>query len=412
MLRTDVVVIGAGQAGLAASRELSARGIAHVLLERGRVAERWRTATWDSLRLLTPNWMTRLPDWQYRGSDPDGFMARDEVIRFFSSYAGAVAAPIISESPVLRLSGSPGDFSVETPSASWRSRAVVIATGQCEHPAIPDSSAWLSRWITQVHSSAYRNPAMLPPGNVLVVGASASGVQIAHELAAAGRKVTLAVGRYTSAPRQLFGRDIYWWLDRLGILDERVDALEDFARAYRQPSLQLAGRTDGLNLDVATLQASGIRLVGRLAAMDDRRVYFAETLADCVRHAEAKRARLVSRVAAFAHATGEKASELPLERPLVLAPAPHQLDLHEAGVSTVVWATGFSRRYDWIDLPVTDAAGDLLHVEGALPVGGLYALGLRLMRSRRSHFIDGVGTDAAFIAGRIAQDFGVRRNAA
>jgi putative flavoprotein involved in K+ transport len=412
MLRTDVVVVGAGQAGLAASRELAARGIAHVLLERGRVAERWRTATWDSLRLLTPNWMTRLPDWRYRGSDPDGFMPRNEVIRFFSSYAGAIAAPVIAESPVQRLTGSAGDFRLDTPTATWRCRAVVIATGHCERPAIPDSSAWLSRWIHQIHSSQYRSPGILPPGNVLVVGASASGVQIAHELAADGRNVTLAVGRHTSVPRRLLGRDIYWWLERLGILDEPASAVKDLARACNQPAPQLSGRTDGLDLDLATLQSLGVRLAGRLAAIDDRRVYFAETLTDCVRHAEAKRARLVGEIANFARAAGEKVQDLVPETPLVVAPPPDRLELNEAGISSIVWATGFRRQFDWIELPVTDTAGELGHREGSLPVMGLYALGVRFMRTRRSHFIDGVGGDAAFVADRIARQLGANRSAA
>lgn len=205
MQRTDVVVIGAGQAGLAISHELAASGIDHVLLERGRVAERWRTTTWDSLRLVTPNWMTRLPGWRYRGNDPDGFMERDAIVRFLDAYAGATAAPVVDDSLVSSVQFAGRQYRVTATRGTWEARAVVFATGHCDVPYRPPSADAMAMSITQLHSSEYRNPASLPVGNILVVGASSSGSQIALELALAGRSVSIAVGRHTPVPEASLG---------------------------------------------------------------------------------------------------------------------------------------------------------------------------------------------------------------
>ena len=408
---TDVVVVGAGQAGLAASRHLAVLGIDHVVLERGRVAERWRSTTWDSLRLVTPNWMTRLPGWHYRGPDPDGFMARDEIIDYFVAYAGAIAAPVVDGSPVTRLGRAADGYVLTTPKADWTCRAVVIATGHCDKPALPASARALSPRVHQLHSSDYRRPDALPPGNVLVVGASASGMQIAYELACAGRGVTLAVGRYTSVPRTLLGRDIYWWLDRTGMLDQRVHEVPDITRARAQPALQLAGRADGLELWLGVLQQAGVRLAGHFAGGRDDAVGFADDLAATVRHAESKRDRVVGEILEHARQLGLDDGPHPVLPRLHVTAPPTTIDLRATGISSVVWATGFRRDFDWIDIPVTDASGDLVHDDGVLPVPGLYALGFRFMRRRCSSFIDGVGADAAFIAGRVAVQFGLRRAA-
>lgn len=411
-MRTDVAVIGAGQAGLAMSRELSALGVEHVILERGHVGQRWRTRTWDTLRLLTPNWMTRLPDWRYRGPEPDGYMPRDAIIRFFSSYAGAFAMPVIAETPVTRIAVDRGGFIVETPNGRWHARAVVIATGHCEKPSVPASAAGLNPWTTQLHSSAYRNVQQLPPGNVLVVGASASGVQIAYELAGSGRSVTLAVGRHNALPRRLYDRDVFWWLDAIGHTSVRASDVPDIEAARGQPALQLAGREDGISLDLATLQRAGIRLVGHFAGAEGRLVQLAGDLQQTVAQAARKRDRLIAEIAAFAKSSGLDTAEPGFPRNAVVGDVPERLDLGEAGISSIVWATGFRRNFSWLDVPVVRADGELIHEDGVLPVDGLYALGFRFMRRRSSSFIDGVGADAAFIAGRIARQFGIATQAA
>jgi putative flavoprotein involved in K+ transport len=411
MPRTDVVIIGAGQAGLAMSRELAALEIAHVILERGQVAERWRASTWDSLRLLTPNWMTRLPDWRYSGPDPDGYMPRDAVITFLSHYAGAIAAPVVSGAPVQRVDVAGRGYAVHTPTGIWNCRAVVVATGHCDLPCIPARATSMHPAIVQLHSSAYRNPSSLAPGNVLVVGASASGAQIALELALSGRGVTLAVGRHTPLPRTWLGRDIYYWLDRMGVLNAPARSVVDLDAARRQPSLQLAARADGLAVDLSTLERNGVRLAGRLAAADDHAVHFEDNLLPTIAHAEGKRDRLLSEIASFAEG-GMAASPAPVSAPFVPLPPPAGLDLRTESVGTVIWATGFRRDFSWLGLPILDGRGELAHQHGETALPGVYAIGFRFLRRRNSSFIDGVGADAAYLAGRIADRFGVARRSA
>jgi putative flavoprotein involved in K+ transport len=380
-----------------------------VILERGQVAERWRASTWDSLRLLTPNWMTRLPDWRYSGPDPDGYMPRDAVITFLTHYAGAIAAPVVSGTPVHRVDAAGPGYAVHTSSGIWTCRAVVVATGHCDLPCMPAPATGIHPAVAQLHSSAYRNPSSLPPGNVLVVGASASGAQIALELALSGRGVTLAVGRHTPLPRSWLGRDIYYWLDRMGVLNGPAGSVADLDAARAQPSLQLAGRTDGLAVDLATLERHGVRLAGRLAATDAHAVRFQDNLLPTIALAEGKRDRLLTEITRFA---GMAPSTAPVPVPFVPLPPPARLDLRTENVGTVIWATGFRRGFGWLNLPIMDGRGELVHQQGETALPGVYAIGFRFLRRRNSSFIDGVGADAAYLAGRIADGVGARRSAA
>jgi putative flavoprotein involved in K+ transport len=381
MQRTDVVVVGAGQAGLAMSHELAALRIDHVLIERSRVAERWRTTSWDSLRLVTPNWMTRLPGWRYRGNDPDGFMGRDAIIRFLEAYAGAMAAPVIDNSPVSSVQFAGRQYRVTAVRGTWDARAVVFATGHCDAPYRPAGANALAMSVGQIHSSEYRNPASLPVGNILVVGASASGAQIALELALAGRSVSLADGRHTPVPRSLFGHDVFWWLDRMGRLDERADSFANLEAIRRQPALQVASRIDGRGVDPASLQAAGVRLLGRFIGAHDTAVWLKHDLGTVVRHAEGKRERLIREIAAFAMRANLPAGAAPIPaRAWDLDGAPEYLDLRREKISTIIWATGFRRDFSWLGLPVAQPDGDLFHRNGVVPLQGLYALGFRVLR--------------------------------
>ncbi|ABC82025.1 flavin-containing monooxygenase [Anaeromyxobacter dehalogenans] len=403
MRRTDVVVIGGGQAGLAMSRCLDVRGIAHVVLERGAVGERWRSERWDSLRLLTPRWQSRLPGIAYRGPDPDGFMSRREVVGLLQAYARSFSAPVEAGVEVTALEPDGDGFRVEAPGRRWRARAVVIATGHCDRPAVPALAAALPPSVTQVVPSAYRSPDRLPPGGVLVVGASATGVQLADEIHRTGRPVTLAVGRHVRLPRRYRGRDVMWWLDRTGFLAEGADAVPDLEAARRQPSLQLVGRPDHRSLDLGVLAAAGVRLAGRLAGVEGGRVLLADDLAASVEAAKRRMERLLRRIDAHAARTGEPA---PAPRPIpapVAPPAPRTLDLRAEGIRTVLWATGYRRSYPWLRLPVLDARGELLHDGGVTPVPGLYVLGLQFLRRRNSSFLDGVGADAEHLAAHLAR---------
>jgi putative flavoprotein involved in K+ transport len=405
MRRSEAIVIGAGQAGLAMSRCLTQSGVDHVLLERGRVAERWRSERWDSLRLLTPNWQSRLPGFRYQGTDPDGYMSMPEVAGFLERYARSFEAPVEEGTTVLALETGGAGYRVTTDRGTWEAPSVVIATGHCDTPLVPEIARQLPDDLVQVVPTRYRNPRQLPEGGVLVVGASATGVQLADEIHASGRPVTLAVSRHTRLPRVYRGRDILWWLDAMGVFDEKADDVFDLAASRRQPSLQLVGRPDRATLDLPALEARGVRLVGRLAGAAGDRVLLADDLVAHTVAADARLARLLQRIDIFAARTGLDAglgAPEPFQPFLWPAPAPTEIDLRDAGIRSVVWATGFRRQYPWLKLPVLDAHGEIRHEGGVTPAPGLYVIGLYFLRRRKSSFIDGVGGDAIELSAQLA----------
>jgi putative flavoprotein involved in K+ transport len=279
---------------------------------------------------------------------------------------------------------------------------VVIATGQCDLPRMPDQSC--SSRALNLHSSQYRSPRTLPEGGVLVVGASASGVQIAEELARSGRSVTLAVGRHTRVPRLWRGRDIFWWMDRLGILSERTLSLRDPESARREPVVQLAGRSDRANIDLPALQALGVRLTGRFAGAEGDTIGFSDDLATHVACAQTKLERLLQRIAAFAGASSEAEGDVIV--PVDLSrEAPRRLSLKAENIRTTIWATGYRRDFSWLRIPAAIRPnGEIAHQDGAAFTPGLFALGFRLLRKRDSHFIGGVGSDAVVLAQQV-RDF-------
>ena len=405
MPNIDTVVIGAGQAGLAVSRSLADRGVDHVVLERGRVAERWRSERWDSLRLLTPNWMSRLPGWSYTGADIHGFMNAAEVAGFLQGYAEASSAPVVADSAVVHVEGSDDGFDLVTTSDHWRAGNVVIGTGWCDQPAVPAVARQLDPTIAQITPSAYRNPGSVPDGGVLVVGASATGVQLADELAHAGRPVVLAVGSHTRVPRRYRGMDIFWWLERLGSLDRTVDDLADPAAARHEPSLQLVGRADHRNIDLVALQELGVQLAGRLTGIDGHQARFAADLKRTAAQADSRMSRVLARIDTHIDATGLTAEVLDPDPPpaTTIHGEIDALDLDAAGIRSVIWATGHRRSYPWLHLPVLDERGEIRQHRGVTPVRGLYVLGQRFQHHRRSNFIDGVGRDAAYVADHLAQ---------
>lgn len=410
MRHVDTLVIGGGQAGLATSRCLTDRGIDHVVIERGRVAERWRSERWDSLRLLTPNWQSRLPGFRYEGDDPDGYMRMPDVIDYFERYARSFDAPVQSGVTVRSVARAGRRFRVATDDGEWHARSVVIATGYSDVPFVPPMARTLHPDIVQMTPSRYRRPGQLPPGGVLVVGASASGVQLADEIRASGRPVTIAVGHHTRLPRRHRGRDILWWLDRMGLFDATASDVFDIDSSRAQPSLQLVGRPDHATLDLGILAARGVRVVGRLQGIDGRRVSLADDLVATTAAADAKWAVLMARidahVAALVGARGLAREAGDDDRFVPLWPrftsAPTSVDMRTEGITSVVWATGFRRAYPWLRVPVLDAHGELRHEGGVTPVPGLYAIGLSFQRRRKSAFIDGVGDDAREITEHLA----------
>jgi putative flavoprotein involved in K+ transport len=405
--RIDTLVIGGGQAGLAMSRCLSDRSVDHVVLERGRVAERWRTERWDSLRLLTPNWQTRLPGFRYEGPEPDGYMSMSQLVAFFDRYAASFAAPIECATTVLAVENAGPNFRVQTNRGMWLAHNVVIATGYSDLPYVPPLAWQLSSRVVQIVPTRYRNPDQLPPGGVLVVGASATGVQLADEIHATGRPVTLAVGRHLRLPRTYRGRDIMWWLDAMGVFDQTVDDVFDVRTSRRQPSLQLAGRSDMRSLDVMSLNERGVRVLGRLVGAEHERVFFDDDLIATTAASDMKLAEMRLRIDTFIAKADLNTVALP--EPFeptwtsFLGVTKKTLDLQAAGIDTVVWATGFTRRYPWLRVAALDEHGGVHHRGGITPVPGLFVLGMHLQRRRKSAFIDGVGDDAAFLADRIVR---------
>jgi putative flavoprotein involved in K+ transport len=412
MPRTTTVIIGAGQAGLAMSRSLARLGIEHVVLERGKVAQRWRTQSWDSLRLLTPNWMTRLPGFHYVGPDPDGFMTAPELITFLERYADASNAPVLTDTAVTGVERDCGGYRVTTDRGVWHAQSVVIATGYCKRAFVPDAARRVPAHIQQTAAPDYKRPGDLPPGGVLVVGASASGVQIAEELQRSGRQVVLAAGRHLRMPRHYRGADILWWLDRIGVLSRSSGDVYSLEDARRQPSMQLAGRPDHASIDLGTLHTIGVRVRGRLLEVDGDGVWFGDDLAATTAAADVKLAALLERIDEFIARSATLADPRPPFAPtwpLGVADSAGRLRLDREGIGTVVWATGYRRAYPWLRVPVLDAYGEIAHSGGVTDAAGLYVLGMNFQRRRNSSFIDGVGDDARMMAAHLAQLVAGRR---
>jgi putative flavoprotein involved in K+ transport len=403
-MRSDVVVIGAGHAGLAMSRCLAERSIDHVVLERGEVANSWKTERWDSLRLLTPNWQSRLPGLGTGSEDPDGFRTVAQTIGFIERYARAIAAPVRPHTRVTSLKRIEDGYALETSRDLWRARAVVIASGACNLPSVPPLAAQLPHSIASLTPQRYRNPSQLDPGGVLVVGASATGVQLADEIQRSGRPVTLAVGEHIRAPRRYRGRDIQWWMDAAGVLDLRYDQVDDLGRARALPSLQLTGNDEGRMLDLNALAASGVRLAGKLAGLREGTALFSGSLANQAALSDLKMNRLLDAIDAWARANGVEGA--PPERfapTRVAASPPLSIDLEREGIRTVLWATGFRPDYSWLEVAVLDRKGRMRHDGGVVAdPPGLYLMGMPFLRRRKSALIDGAGEDARELAAHLA----------
>ena len=400
MHAVETLIVGAGQAGLAVSRCLTGQGADHVVVERGRIAERWRSSRWESLRLLTPNWMSRLPAWSYPGSDPDGYMTAPELAGYLEDYAGSFAAPVHENTTVELVEASAGGLRVVTDQRTWLARNVVVATGTENRAWLPPAASGIDPAIHQLTAARYRGPDQVPGGGVLVVGASASGVQIADELRRAGRPVVISVGRHARLPRRYRGRDILWWMDRAGILGQTIDQVHDARSARRAPSLQLSGRGRPIGLDA--LAAGGVRLAGRLVAADGQRLGFADDLPATIGGAQARLERVLRTIdGSLARRGGEDAGPADPPAPFTAPPGPVELDLRRAGISTVIWATGYQPAYPWLRVPVLDRHGQIAQSRGVTSVPGLYVVGLKFQYRRNSSFIDGVASDARFVAAHV-----------
>jgi putative flavoprotein involved in K+ transport len=375
---------------------LTERSIEHVVLERGEVANSWRRERWDSLRLLTPNRQSRLPGFRYEGPDPDGFMTVPEVVEFIAGFAEVAAAPVRTHTEVTAVRRVDDGYHVATENGELRCRSLVIASGACNVPAVPALREAVPASIECVTPFDYRNPSRLPEGGVLVVGASATGVQLAEEIRRSGRRVVLSVGEHVRLPRTYRGRDVLWWMEASGVWNQRYDEIDDLTRARKLPSPQLVGTPERATLDLNTLSAAGVEIVGRLAAVRDGHALFSGGLRNQFALADLKMNRLLDTFDEWALRAGDLEVGPPERFEPTRAPAAPRLslDLGSGEIRSIVWATGFRPDYRWLEVPVMDRKGLLRHDGGVVDAPRMYAIGLPVLRRRKSSFIHGAEDDA------------------
>jgi len=397
VLKTTTIVVGAGHCGLAMSRCLAAQSIDHAVLERGEVAHTWRTQRWDSLKLLTPNWMTRLPGYTYRGDDPDGYLTASETVQLIADYAKDTAAPVRANTTVTSVRPVERGYLVQTDQDTWHARAVVSATGASAVARVPALQHGVPAGITTLTPTTYRNPSELTEGGVLIVGASASGLQLAEEVHRSGRPVTLAVGEHVRMPRTYRGKDILWWMDATGLLDEHYDQIPDLVRARTLPSMQLVGSPERKTVNLNSLRRIGVRLVGRLAGIRDGVAQFSGSLANVSSLADLKLGRLLDTIDTWATKAGLEGLDPPQRFAPTDIPVPPKLalDLRSGEIQTIIWATGFRPDLSWLQAPIFDLKGRINHDGGVTASPGLYLMGMPFMRRRKSTLIDGAAADAA-----------------
>ena len=401
--KVEALVVGAGQAGVAMSEHLTRCGISHLVLERGRIAERWRSERWDSLVANGPAWHDRFPGLEFPGAHPDAFVGKEAVADYFVTYAQQIAAPIrcgVTVTKASRLAGQAG-FAVETSAGAFEAEYVIAATGAFQRPIVPDTVPQNSG-ITQMHSSAYRNPAQLPQGAVLVVGAGSSGAQISAELLESGRKVYLSVGPHGRPPRSYRGRDFVWWLGVLNKWDT------EYTPGSAHVTIAVSGAHGGQTVDFRKLAAKGMVLLGKTSGFDHGTMRFAPDLATNIAKGDADYLSVLGEADAFVTRTGLNLPPEPEAH--IIGPDPDcltnpilSLDLAQAGITTIIWATGFERDYTWLNVNAFDSAGRPKHQRGVSTEPGVYFLGLPYQSRRGSSFIWGVWHDAKHVADHIAK---------
>jgi len=408
MENIETVIIGGGQAGLAMSHCLSQRGREHIVLERARLAERWRSERWDSLHLQFPNWSLALPGQVYASDEPDGFAHKDAVVDFIERYALRVAAPVRCGVDVtaLRRAASGVGFELTTSRGRVAARHVVVATGPYQRPRLPHLSRELPAEVVQLHARDYRSPKALPEGAVVVIGSGASGCQIADELLEAGRRTFLSVGRHRRVPRRYRGHDVFWWRRELGELDRTVD---DMPPGLRPPPPLVTGVNGGYEVDLRQSAARGLHLCGHLSGVAAVTLAWADDLQQSLSIGNRRYRAFVSEVDAHVARTGldvpqgPDADDLLGDRTRIAPPASASaLDLRAERVGAVIWATGYTLDFGWIEIPVFDVDGMPQQRRGATSEPGLYFLGLHWMHKAKSSFLCGVGEDAAYIAACIS----------
>jgi putative flavoprotein involved in K+ transport len=400
--KVDTIIVGAGQGGLSSSYHLMQQGCENIILEKeDQIARPWRSR-WDSFTLVTPNWMLRLPGAEYQGNDADGFMPRDEVVAYFEEYLERFKMPIRYGMRVKSVEASEDGYLLSTNNGEFEAANVVIATGMFQEPKVPALSANLPGNITQLHSSEYRNPEALPDGAVLVVGTGQSGCQIAEELYQRGRKVYLSVGSAGRLPRRYRGKDITWWLEKTGFADRTVDQLPS-PKAKFQGSAHATGKDGGHTINLHQFSRDGVVLVGHIQSVEGQKMGFAQDLKENLAKADKQEAEIVKEIDGYIEKNGMDAPEerLPQLRDGYEVEVISELYLRSAGISTVIWATGYKFDFSMVKLPVLDEDGYPVQKRGATQYPGLYFIGLPFLHTIKSGLLAGVGDDAAHIVSAI-----------
>ncbi len=387
------------------SKCLSDLSVEHMILERGEIANSWKFERWDSLKLLTPNWQARLPGYSYQGDNPDGYMDMTEVINFIESYAQFIDATVHLNTAVTSVSMEEGEYKVITNNQTWLAKTLVVASGACNRAQVPALANNVPDGVQNFTAMDYRNPGQLPEGGVMVVGASATGVQFAEEIQESGRQVAISVGEHVRLPRVYRGKDIQWWLDTTGILDERYDEIDDIVRGRNIPSPQLVGSDQRYTIDLNKLTSIGVQLRGRLAGIDDGKLQFSGGLKNNCALADLKMGRLLNTIDEWVSEhdlddqiePGERYDATVVDESPVLI-----MDFEKSGIKSMVWATGYYPDYSWLDLPVLDRKGKIRHEGGVVDSPGMYLLGMSVLRRRKSSFIHGAEDDAQDLSAHLA----------
>jgi putative flavoprotein involved in K+ transport len=404
----ETIIVGGGQAGLATSYFLSQQGHAHIVLEQAAQAgNAWRNERWDSFTFVTPNWAIRMPGAEYHGSDPDGFMPRDEIVRYFEQYVERFRLPVRYNTHVtcVEQTGTNGGYSVKTVDAEFHARNVVIAVGLFQKPKVPSFSSQIPHDLLQLSASQYRNPGMLPPGAVLVVGSAQSGVQIAEDLLLSGRSVYLGVGKVGRVPRRYRGKDIAAWLELIGFFDRVTEGLPSpQARFAGNP--QVSGARGGHSINLHQFARDGVRLLGHLQGVDGDKILLAPDLMENLARTDKIEADLIKSIDGHIERNGiaAPAETLPVLRDGFDAPVMRELNLRDVNITSIIWTTGFSFDFSWVRPAIFDSDGFPIQKRGVTDQPGLYFVGLPWLPEQKTGLLLGVGAQAAHVAAHIAEN--------
>lgn len=399
MKTINTIIIGAGHAGLALSYLLTKRGINHLVLERGEIGERWRSERWNSLHMIFPNYMTQLPGFKYAGKNPQGFDSKDQFIKFLEEYAKSFKAPVESNTNVISVNKQPRGFLVKTDKGNFEAKNVVVAIGSFHQPVIPNLSKSFPKNIYQIHSTQYKNPAKLPKGAVLVVGAGNSGVQIVDDLISAKRQTYLCVGKLRILPRRYRGKDSLTWMDEMGKLDLKASDLSPEAKKVVPPLL--FGKNE--SVDIRKLSKKGVILLGRLKEVHGNEITLENNLEESLKNGDATLETFKDMVNEYIkakrmyapRAAAKISSNLKIE-------SLTELDFKKANITSVIWATGYKDDFSWIKVPLLDKAGEPIHTRGVTKTPGLFLLGMRWLYKYKSFSIYGITEDAKYLSQQIS----------